>query len=111
MKFPVWQEGDPTVRVRLVKSIVDIIVIELLKNLPKSASDLQTEIDDLFKVSIDISTIYSSLRFLLEQGLIETYKVDGVRVFRLTERGREFTIRISFETKPFVKGFLDIVMP
>ncbi|MEM2123000.1 MAG: PadR family transcriptional regulator [Candidatus Bathyarchaeia archaeon] len=81
-------------RERIVKNILDLIILKLLDEKPRWGYELNIEIKDRFNVYLSAGTLYPLLHSLEDRGLLEGVwdagKGKGRRTYRITEQGREF---------------------
>lgn len=69
---------------KVIKSILDIIILQLIKDKPTVGYKILIEIYSRFNIFLSHSEIYSALSHLKKQGLI-TYTSD--KILTLTEKG------------------------
>lgn len=98
---------------RIVKSFLDILVLELLKKEAKSAYGVVAFINKKFGILFSTGSVYSTLYSLERDGLIQGNfgnEKRRARVYRLTDKGEE-TIRaflkVNDQIQLFVVNFLD----
>ncbi|MEM3608436.1 MAG: PadR family transcriptional regulator [Candidatus Bathyarchaeia archaeon] len=91
---PVRREFEREWRERIVKNILDLIILKLLDEKPRWGYELNIEIKDRFQVYLSAGTLYPLLHSLEDKGLVEGVwdagKGKGRRTYRITEQGREF---------------------
>ncbi len=82
---------EKTLRERLVKSHLDLIILWLLKTKPKWGYEINAEIRDRFKVYLSAGTLYPLLHNLEDKrylkGVWESEKGRGRRIYKITEEG------------------------
>jgi DNA-binding PadR family transcriptional regulator len=85
------QDVEKTLRERLVKSHLDLIILWLLKAKPKWGYEINAEIRDRFKVYLSAGTLYPLLHSLEDKrylkGIWESEKGRGRRIYKITEEG------------------------
>lgn len=83
----IWKE-------RLVKTGLDLIILRLLLEKPRWGYEINMEIRDRFDVYLSAGTLYPLLHLLEErayvEGVWESEKGRGRRIYRITEHGKEF---------------------
>jgi len=104
----IWRE-------RLVKTGLDLVILRLLVEKPRWGYEINMEIRDRFDVYLSAGTLYPLLHMLEQRAYVEgvwqSEKGRGRRIYRITERGKEFlsagqkaledmTQRIRAEEKP-----------
>jgi len=81
-------------RERIVKSILDLIILRLLVAKDRWGYEINMEIRDRFKVYLSAGTLYPLLHSLEERRLIEgVWQSEGGRgrrIYKITQRGVEF---------------------
>jgi len=81
---------------RLVKTGLDLIILRLLVEKPRWGYEINMEIRDKFDVYLSAGTLYPMLHLLEErayvEGVWESEKGRGRRIYRITERGKEFLL-------------------
>ncbi|MEM2342173.1 MAG: PadR family transcriptional regulator [Candidatus Bathyarchaeia archaeon] len=81
---------DQSIRYRITRDFMDIIILlEILKS-PLSGYDIITTIYRKFNFLISSGTVYSTLYALEREGLIKGVKRDRKRVYVLTRKGEIF---------------------
>lgn len=85
---------ERTWRERLVKSNLDLIILRLLRSKPRWGYEINMAIRDRFKVYLSAGTLYPLLHSLEEDGYVEgvweSEKGRGRRIYKITESGEEF---------------------
>jgi PadR family transcriptional regulator PadR len=85
---------DKAWRERLVKANLDLIILRLLRSKPRWGYEINMAIRDRFKVYLSAGTLYPLLHSLEDSGRIEgvweSEKGRGRRIYRITETGVEF---------------------
>ena len=78
----------------MVKANLDLIILRLLKSKPRWGYEINMAIRDRFKVYLSAGTLYPLLHALEDGGRIEgvweSEKGRGRRIYRITESGMEF---------------------
>lgn len=81
-------------RERIVKSMLDLIVLRLLKNKPRWGYEINLAIREEYRVYLSAGTLYPLLHSLESEGYIEgSWESEGGRdrrIYRITQRGEEF---------------------
>jgi PadR family transcriptional regulator PadR len=85
---------EKSLRERLVKSHLDLIVLWLLKTKPRWGYEINIEIRERFKVYLSAGTLYPLLHSLEDkrylEGVWESEKGRGRRIYRITSEGELF---------------------
>jgi len=85
---------DKAWRERLVKANLDLIILRLLRSKPRWGYEINMAIRDRFKVYLSAGTLYPLLHSLEDSGRIEgvweSEKGRGRRIYRITDNGVEF---------------------
>ena len=85
---------DKMWRERLVKGNLDLIILRLLKVRPRWGYEINMGIRDRFKVYLSAGTLYPLLHSLEDRGYLEgiweSEKGRGRRIYKITQRGEEF---------------------
>ena len=85
---------EKSLRERLVKSHLDLIVLWLLKTKPRWGYEINIEIRERFKVYLSAGTLYPLLHSLEDkryiEGVWESEKGRGRRIYRITPEGELF---------------------
>ena len=85
---------EKSLRERLVKSHLDLIVLWLLKTKPRWGYEINIEIRERFKVYLSAGTLYPLLHSLEDkrylEGVWESEKGRGRRIYRITPEGEFF---------------------
>ena len=91
---PTRREVEREWRERIVKNILDLIILKLLDEKPRWGYEINMEVKDRFHVYLSAGTLYPLLHSLEDRGLIvgvwDTGKGKGRRTYKITERGKEF---------------------
>ena len=78
----------------MVKSNLDLIILRLLKSKPLWGYEINMAIRERFKVYLSAGTLYPLLHSLEDSGRIEgvweSEKGRGRRIYRITENGLQF---------------------
>jgi PadR family transcriptional regulator PadR len=81
-------------RERLVKANLDLIILRLLKSKPRWGYEINLAIRDRFRVYLSAGTLYPLLHSLEDSGRLEgvweSEKGRGRRIYRITQSGLEF---------------------
>jgi PadR family transcriptional regulator PadR len=81
-------------RERLVKANLDLIILRLLKSKPRWGYEINMAIRDRFRVYLSAGTLYPLLHSLEDGGRIEgvweSEKGRGRRIYQITQNGLEF---------------------
>lgn len=76
---------------RVVKNFLDVLILSKLENSkPMSGYDFINFIYEEFGIFISSGTLYSSLYAMEREGFISGYLSRRKRVYKITEKGREF---------------------
>ena len=98
---------DKAWRERLVKANLDLIILRLLRSKPRWGYEINMAIRDRFRVYLSAGTLYPLLHSLEDGGRIEgvweSEKGRGRRIYRITETGVEFLIAGERMTSELVK--------
>jgi len=94
-------------RERLVKANLDLIILRLLKAKPRWGYEINMAIRERFKVYLSAGTLYPLLHSLEDSGRIEgvweSEKGRGRRIYRITQSGLEFVSAGERMTTELVK--------
>lgn len=86
--------SEKALRERIVKSMLDLIVLRLLKNKPRWGYEINLAIREEYKVYLSAGTLYPLLHSLESDGYIEgSWESEGGRdrrIYRITRKGEEF---------------------
>ncbi|MEM2882898.1 MAG: PadR family transcriptional regulator [Candidatus Bathyarchaeia archaeon] len=86
--------SEKALRERIVKSMLDLIVLRLLKNKPRWGYEINLAIREEYRVYLSAGTLYPLLHSLESEGYIEgSWESEGGRdrrIYRITQRGEEF---------------------
>ncbi|MEK6868782.1 MAG: PadR family transcriptional regulator [Nanoarchaeota archaeon] len=69
---------------KVIKSILDILILQLIKDKPMSGNKILNEIESRFSITLSPASVYSALSSLQDQGLITT---NPGKMPTLTEKG------------------------
>lgn len=90
----VSKDLDKLWRERLVKGNLDLIILRLLKVRSRWGYEINMGIRDRFKVYLSAGTLYPLLHSLEDRGYLEgiweSEKGRGRRIYKITQRGEEF---------------------
>jgi len=90
----VSKDLDKMWRERLVKGNLDLIILRLLKMRARWGYEINMGIRDRFKVYLSAGTLYPLLHSLEDRGYLEgiweSEKGRGRRIYKITQRGEEF---------------------
>jgi PadR family transcriptional regulator PadR len=79
---------------KIVKTILDLIVLRLLKERPRWGYEINIAIKDKFNVYLSAGTLYPLLHALDNKGLVsgdwDSDKTRGRRIYKITRRGTKF---------------------
>ena len=64
--------------------------VEILANILKVAGNRTLKTHIMYKANLSYRQLEKYLTFLQENGLLELFMEDGVRMFRVTDKGRDF---------------------
>jgi|YelNatPaOPRAMG01_1025707.scaffolds.fasta_scaffold58152_2 DNA-binding PadR family transcriptional regulator len=91
---PKRREVEREWRERIVKNILDLIILKLLDERPRWGYELNIEVKDRFNVYLSAGTLYPLLHSLEDRGLVvgvwDAGKGKGRRTYKITELGRDF---------------------
>jgi len=90
---------------RIVKSFLDVIMLEELRKEPKSAYDLIGFIHKRFHLLLSSGTVYATLYSMERDGLIQGTWSQRKRVYGLTDNGKK-TIQSLLNVYDKVQLFL-----
>ncbi|MEM2226252.1 MAG: PadR family transcriptional regulator [Candidatus Bathyarchaeia archaeon] len=86
--------SEKALRERIVKSMLDLIVLRLLKDKPRWGYEINLAIREEYKVYLSAGTLYPLLHSLESNGYIEgSWESEGGRdrrIYRITQKGEEF---------------------
>ena len=101
------RDPDKAWRERLVKANLDLIILRLLRSRPRWGYEINMAIRDRFRVYLSAGTLYPLLHSLEDTGRIEgvweSEKGRGRRIYRITENGVEFLVAGEKMTAELVK--------
>ena len=85
---------DKAWRERLVKANLDMIILRLLRSKPRWGYEINMAIRERFRVYLSAGTLYPLLHSLEDSGRVEgvweSEKGRGRRIYRITENGLDF---------------------
>jgi len=88
------RDFDKAWRERLVKANLDLIILRLLRSKPRWGYEINMAIRERFKVYLSAGTLYPLLHSLEDSGRIEgvweSEKGRGRRIYQITQSGLEF---------------------
>lgn len=85
------------IREKLVKDSLEIILLTLLEEQPRTGYDLIASIFSSSDVLLSPGTVYPLLKSLEKHAFIESASVGKARTFTLTRSGKSFLTRVSGE--------------
>lgn len=91
---------------RILRSFIDILILTELEKNSLSGYDITGLINDKFGIFISPGTIYNTLHSLETKNLIEGMWRDKKRVYKLSEKGREF-LKVIREHKTDIISLLE----
>jgi len=94
---------------RIIKSFMDVIILNELRNRPMSGYDVIAYIHNKFRLLVSSGTVYSLLYSLERKELIEGKWNERKRVYTLTEKGRkniETLLGLNDKIKSFMLNLL-----
>lgn len=98
---------DKAWRERSVKANLDLIILRLVRSKPRWGYEINMAIRERFKVYLSAGTLYPLLHSLEDTGKIEgvweSEKGRGRRIYRITESGLEFLAAGERMTAELVK--------
>ena len=101
------RDFDKAWRERLVKANLDLIILRLLKSKPRWGYEINMAIRERFKVYLSAGTLYPLLHSLEDSGRIEgvweSEKGRGRRIYQITQSGLEFLLAGERMTAELVK--------
>jgi DNA-binding PadR family transcriptional regulator len=105
-------------RERLVKANLDLIILRLLRSKPRWGYEINMAIRERFKVYLSAGTLYPLLHSLEDGGRIEgvweSEKGRGRRIYRITQSGLDFLSageRMTAELVKLVQTMQDEPVP
>lgn len=104
-----WIKTERKIRDRLVRGLLDLIILICLKEIPLSGYDIVSLIHNLFGILLSPGTVYPRLRFLENLGLIERIKGEEKRIFKLTSKGNELVNSLSTEYSTLYQKLLAMI--
>lgn len=87
-----------TLHERILRSFIDILILTELEKNSLSGYDITGLVNNRFGIFMSPGTIYNTLRTLETRNLIEGMWKDKKRVYKLTEKGKEF-LKVIRENK------------
>jgi PadR family transcriptional regulator, regulatory protein PadR len=76
---------------QLIKSLLDVIILCILKNEPEYGYKIIADVHKQFGVLLSPGTLYPLLYRMEKDNLIEVLMMDGKKTYRLTTYGEEKT--------------------
>jgi DNA-binding PadR family transcriptional regulator len=87
---------------RIVRSFLDIVILQALERGPLGCYDVVSLIRDKYDVSLSPGKTYSCLYTLEKEGLVQSELNSNKRIFRVTDQGKDVIRELSREkTKIF----------
>ncbi len=81
-------------RERIVKNILDLIILKFLDEKSRWGYEINMEIKDKFQVYLSAGTLYPLLHSLEDKGLVtgvwDAEKGRGRRIYKITLKGKDF---------------------
>ncbi len=78
---------------RIVKNIIDLIILKLLEERPRWGYEMNADIKDRFEIYLSAGTLYPLLHTLEDKDFIVGVldeKRRGRRIYKITAKGQEF---------------------
>ncbi|RLG93444.1 hypothetical protein DRO34_00140 [Candidatus Bathyarchaeota archaeon] len=95
---------------KILRNFIDIFILfSLAKTDFLSGYDILTKINDRYMLLLSPGTVYSILYRLEREGLIEGQKMDGKRVYRITEKGRKHVEYINKNRWSILKSIEQLI--
>ena len=91
---------------RILRSFIDILILTELEKNTLSGYDITRLINDRFGIFISPGTIYNTLHSLETRNFIEGIWRDKKRVYKLTNKGKEF-LKVIREHKNEILNLLE----
>jgi len=91
---------------RILRSFIDILILTELERNSLSGYDITGLVNDRFGIFISPGTIYNTLHSLETRNLIEGVWKDKKRVYKLTNKGKEF-LKVIREHKDEILDLLE----
>jgi len=91
---------------RILRSFIDILILTELERNSLSGYDITGLVNDRFGIFISPGTIYNTLHSLETRNFIEGVWKDKKRVYKLTNKGREF-LKVIREHKDEILDLLE----
>ena len=105
--FQMARDVEKAWRERLVKANLDLIILRLLKSKPRWGYEINMAIRDRYRVYLSAGTLYPLLHSLEDSGRIEgvweSEKGRGRRIYQITQNGLEFLLAGERMTVELVK--------
>ncbi len=90
---------------RIIIKFLDIVILTKLGSQSMSGYDFITFAHKRFRILLSPGTVYSSLYSLERSGLVKGVNVQGKRIYKLTDRGKE-SARVLSDTKDRFLGLI-----
>ena len=91
---------------RILRSFIDILILTELERNSLSGYDITGLVNDRFGIFISPGTIYNTLHSLETRNFIEGVWKDKKRVYKLTNKGKEF-LKVIREHKDEILDLLE----
>ncbi|MDI6903643.1 MAG: PadR family transcriptional regulator [Methanocellales archaeon] len=83
------RKNERSMRERYVKSLLDMIILQLIKGTPSCGFDIITFINNYFNILLSPGTIYPLLSTLEKCGLIKHKNEKRYKIYALTKKGEK----------------------
>ena len=94
---------------KVIKSIMDTIIMAELQNGPISGYDVISFIHNKFGFLASSGTVYSLLYSLERNSLVEGVWIERKRIYKLTEKGAK-TIETILNSQDKIKSFMTTIL-
>jgi len=99
-------EVPKDLRVKMVKSFMEIFILAQLRENAVSGYDIIASIHEKFGVMVSSGTVYTRIYRMERDGLIEGNSDEKKRIYMLTEKGKK-TIEAVLNAKKQILGLVD----
>ncbi len=104
MVYTYLRTGD-NLNNQLIKSLLDVIILCILRNKPEYGYKLIADVHKQFGVLLSPGTLYPLLYRMEKDNLIDVLVMDGKKTYRLTKYGEE---KVEYLLKYYRRMFVDL---